>query len=98
MALAHEDTHRSRSGSPTRTAEQRRHGRIALAEVVPIRPESPPQDSEAGGIATRVARVFASLRSQATSVGSPPRSPSSPAPRSLDHPSMARPLGPDDAA
>jgi hypothetical protein len=91
MAIAHQDTHGSRSGAPSRLVESRRHGRDALAEVVPIRPGIAAQHAAQAGTFIRIARVFASLRTQAAPGGSP-LPPSSPAPRPSIH------AAPDDAA
>jgi hypothetical protein len=52
-------------------------GHEALAEVIVIRPARPPRTGILGPLVT-MARVFASLRHQATPVRSTPRPPSSP--------------------
>jgi hypothetical protein len=94
MALTHEDIRRSRPGSPSRYLGVIHHGRVQLAEVVPIRPQCLPQGLGTSGRLTKIAQVIASLRSQATSGVTPPRPPSLPVP--------LRPLpaaaAPDDAA
>ncbi len=54
MALAHEDAPRSSMGTHARKSEPRHHGRIPLAEVVPIRPAAASQDS-VGAVMTRIA-------------------------------------------
>jgi hypothetical protein len=79
--------HRSGSGSG------RHHGRGFLAEVIMIRQPGAPRAGMLGSLVTK-ARVFASPRTQATSVRSTPHPPSSPALRLLNH----RPHTPNDAA
>ncbi len=91
MALAHEDAPRSSMGSPARKSEPRHHGRIPLAEVVPIRSVAEHRQDSVGAVMTRIAQVFASLRIQAAPVDSPPLPPSSPALRTYAP-------APDDAA
>jgi hypothetical protein len=91
MALAHEDLHRFRGGSPSCPQEGRHHGRDTLAEVVPIRPPSPHLGRGLGSMMTRITQAFASLRTQATPVGSPPLPPTSPVLRTDG-------ASPDDAA
>jgi len=78
MALAHEDNPRCSSGTPTRLSGTRHHGRSALAEVVPIRSKLTPGAQTPASMVTRIAQVFATLRTQATPVVSPPLPPSSP--------------------
>jgi hypothetical protein len=91
MALAHQNMSHSKGGSPYRLREERRHGRILLAEVVPIRPANRSQGAGVGSMMSTIARVFASLRVQAAPVDCPPPTPASP---------DLRPSGaaPDDAA
>ena len=94
MALTHQDTHRIRLGNPSLPARSRHQGRCELAEIVPLRSAPTSQGNESGGMVSRIARVFASLRAQAAPGGTPPRPPSSPAPRG----SLKYFAAPDDAA
>jgi hypothetical protein len=79
--------HRSGPGSG------RHHGRDYLAEIIMIRQPSAPRAGLLGSLVTK-ARVFASPRTQATSVRSTPHPPSSPALRLLSNRSHT----PNDAA
>ena len=95
MALTHQNPHRIRLGNPSPRVRSRHQGQRELAEIVPIRSAPISQGNERGGMVGRIAQVFASLRAQAASGGTPPTPPSSPAPpaRSLTHAAA-----PDDAA
>jgi len=88
------DQHMGHTGGDfrSRPAADRHCGRDNLAEVIMIRPGRSHRTGLIGLLVT-LARVFASPRSQATSVRSTPRPPSSPAPLSLLPPRV-----PHDAA
>jgi hypothetical protein len=91
MAKAHETTQH-----PMREPVARHHGQGVLAEVVPIRPGTPPGGF--GHTLFRIVQVFASLRAQAAPVESPPTPPSSPAPLRPGRPGRpGRPVAPDAA-
>ena len=95
MALTHQDPHRIRLGNPSPRARSRHQGQFHLAEIVPIRSAPTSQGTEKGGMVSRMAQVFASLRAQAASGGTPPRPPSPPAPFGT---SLLHTAAPDDAA
>jgi len=97
MAPTQQPTHSFPSGAPARDSGGcgGHHGQVILAEVVPIRPESAPQDFGAAGVRFKIAQVFASLRAQAAPGSTPPRSPTPPAPLTL-RPQHS--TAPDDAA
>jgi hypothetical protein len=100
MALANPDSHRFGHGTASRHARRSHHGRVVLAEVVPIRSGSLSQDLADSGMMRRIARVFASLRAQAATRDISPRPPSPPAPRAdrLTVDPFARAATPDDVA
>jgi hypothetical protein len=91
MAVTHQEAHRIRLGTPSPPARDRHQGRWELAEVVPIRPLPSSRGGESGGMVSRIAQVFASLRAQAASGGTPPCPPTPPAPfaRSFTHAAAA---------
>ena len=95
MALTQQDTLRTRLGNPSPPARARHQGRKHLAEIVPIHSAPTSQGKEKGGMVSRLAQVFASLRSRAASGGTPPRPPSPPAPLGT---SLLHTAAPDDAA
>ena len=95
MALTHQNPHRIRLGNPSPRVRSRHQGQCELAEIVPIRSAPTSQGTEKGGMVSRMAQVFASLRAQAASGGTPPRPPSPPAPCGT---SLLHTAAPDDAA
>jgi hypothetical protein len=92
MAQEYEDIHPSRMGR----AGGRHRPQDPLAEVVPIRPDFGPPGT-GGRMVSKIARVFASLRDQATSGDARPGSPSPPA-RTPHLRLLANAVSPDDAA
>jgi hypothetical protein len=96
MALTHHDSSLFRRGIPAPRTGNRHQPLASLAEVVPLRPELVSGDSRARGTRHKIAQVVASLRVQAPTRDTPPRSPSAPAPLVLVSPNFA--AAPDDAA
>ena len=95
MALTHQVPHRNRLGNPSPPGRYRHQDQCELAEIVSIHSSPLSQGKETGGMVSRIAQVFASLRAQAASGGTPPRPPSPPA--SLGT-SLLHTAAPDDAA
>jgi hypothetical protein len=101
MALTHLDSSFFRRGIPIPRTGDRQQPLATLAEVVPLRPEFLSQDcrdsaSRGRGTKHKIAQVVASLRVQAPTRGTPPRSPSAPAPLVLVSTNLA--AAPDGAA
>ena len=91
MATVDLQVHHAGRGPRSSPVAGRHHGQGSLAEVIVIHPER--HSAGLFGSLVTMARVFASLRPQATPVRSTPRPPTSPAPRRTVHRTR-----PDDAA
>ena len=84
MAQVGDQVHHAGRGHRSGSGSGRHHGRDFLAEVIMIRQSGAPRAGVFGLLVTK-ARVFASPRTQATSVRFTPHPPSSPAVRLFNH-------------